>query len=99
MTLRRARIRTAWGSASPRSIARPVMENVVPRLPEIPKILKGKVMRALRRYSLALLLGAAVVISAGGPASVTTASAHPARAVPMGCPAGTNWDATTQSCV
>jgi hypothetical protein len=57
-------------------------------------------MRALSRFWPALLLVTAGVLSVGGPASFTAASAHPvAMAAPMSCPAGTNWDAIHQLCV
>jgi hypothetical protein len=56
-------------------------------------------MRAPHRYSLALLLVVAALLSAGAPASFAAASVHSVRIAPADCPAGTNWDAITQSCV
>lgn len=63
------------------------------------RFLKGKIMRALRSYSLALVLVVAGLLSASGPASFAAASAQSVRIAPADCPAGTNWDYITQSCV
>jgi hypothetical protein len=57
-------------------------------------------MPALWRPLAALLVVTAGVFSVAGPASFATASAHPAiRVVPMNCPASTNWDVVTKTCV
>jgi len=57
-------------------------------------------MRALLRRSLAPLIVAAAVFSAVAPASVASAAAlHPGKIAPRACPAGTNWDNVTHTCV
>jgi hypothetical protein len=60
-------------------------------------------MRAIRRYFLAPLVVAAAALCAGPAAHFAAAAsvAHPIvnKIVPNDCPAGTNWDDGTQSCV
>ena len=58
-------------------------------------------MRALWRHSLAALVVAAAVFSAVAPASfAAAATVHPTvKIVPRACPAGTNWDNVTHTCV
>jgi hypothetical protein len=55
-------------------------------------------MRAILRRYLAPLVVAAVVISAGGAAGFAAVSAHPGGSLAE-CPAGTNWDNVTGTCV
>jgi hypothetical protein len=59
------------------------------------------VMRALPRRTLVLIALAAAVFTAGVPAQfAAAATTHPAiKYHSQDCPAGTNWDNTTQSCV
>ncbi len=58
-------------------------------------------MRALWRHSLAPLVVAAAVFSAVVPANfAAAATVHPTvKIVPRACPAGTNWDNVTHTCV
>ena len=58
-------------------------------------------MRALWRHSLAPLVVAAAVFSAAAPASfAAAATVHPTvKVVHWACPAGTNWDNVTHTCV
>jgi hypothetical protein len=57
-------------------------------------------MRALWRHSLAPLVVAAAVFSAVAPASFAAATVHPTvKIVRAACPAGTNWDNVTHTCV
>jgi hypothetical protein len=57
-------------------------------------------MRAFLRGSLAPLIVAAAVYSAVAPASFASAAAvHQVTIIPRACPAGTNWDNATHSCV
>jgi hypothetical protein len=59
-------------------------------------------MRAIRRYFLAPLVVAAAALCAVPAAHFAAASvARPivGKVVPNDCPAGTNWDDGTQSCV
>jgi hypothetical protein len=64
-------------------------------------ISKGKVMRAIRRYSLVPLAVVAAILGASLSAHFSvTAPAH--RVVTVAgpqCPGGTNWDDALQSCV
>ena len=59
------------------------------------------VMRALPRRLIVLAALAAAVFTAGGPAQFAAAATiHPTVTYhSQDCPAGTNWDNTTQSCV
>jgi hypothetical protein len=59
------------------------------------------VMRALPRRLLVLLALAAGVFTAGVPAQLAAAATtHSAvKYISQDCPAGTNWDNITQSCV
>lgn len=50
-------------------------------------------MRALRRLSVAPLIVAAAILAVGGGA------AHHGHVRAQDCPAGTNWDTVTQTCV
>lgn len=57
-------------------------------------------MRALPRRLLVPLALAAALFSAGAPAAFAATAAHPGtKYISQDCPAGTNWDNTTQSCV
>jgi len=56
-------------------------------------------MRAILRRSLAPLIVAAAIFSAVAPAPFASAAVHQAKFIPRACPAGTNWDNATQSCV
>ena len=56
-------------------------------------------MRALVRRSLAPLIVAAAVFSAIAPAPFASAAVHQVTFIPRACPAGTNWDNATHSCV
>jgi hypothetical protein len=58
-------------------------------------------MRAVLRHSLAPLVVAAAVFAAVAPAQFAAAAvAHPTvNIVPHACPAGTNWDNITHTCV
>jgi len=56
-------------------------------------------MRALVRRSLAPLIVAAAVFSAVAPAPFASAAVHQVKFISRACPAGTNWDNATHSCV
>jgi hypothetical protein len=55
-------------------------------------------MRAITRRYLAPLVVAAAVICASGAAGFAAVSAHPGGSL-ADCPAGTNWDNATGTCV
>jgi len=61
----------------------------------IPPAWKGKIMNALWRRTLAALAVAGAVFAITAPA----AAARPVTVVPHACPAGTNWDNATHTCV
>ena len=56
-------------------------------------------MRAFLRGSLAPLIVAAAVFSAVAPAPFASAAVHQVKFISRACPAGTNWDNATHSCV
>jgi hypothetical protein len=58
-------------------------------------------MRAISRRILVPIALAAAVFTIGGPAQfAAAATVHPAvKYIANDCPAGTNWDNITQSCV
>lgn len=58
-------------------------------------------MRAVLRHSVAPLVMAAAVLSAVAPVQfAAAATVHPTvKVVPHACPAGTNWDNATHTCV
>jgi hypothetical protein len=72
------------------------------------KLSKGTIMRALQRLSLAAPVIAVSILSAGTPAMAATSASdhfsavvavlHSTRPISADCPAGSNWDNTTQQC-
>ena len=58
-------------------------------------------MRAVTRRILAPIALAAAIFTIGGPVQfASAATVHPAgKYISQDCPAGTNWDNITQSCV
>jgi hypothetical protein len=62
---------------------------------------KEKVMRALLRRSLVPLILAAATFSAVAPAQFAAAATvhSTVKIAPRACPAGTNWDNITHTCV
>ena len=55
-------------------------------------------MRAIMRRYLAPLIVAVAVVSAGGAVGASAVSAHHGGSLAE-CPAGTNWDNVTGTCV
>ena len=56
-------------------------------------------MRACSRRLVAPLFMAAAVFSAVAPAPFASAAVHQVKFISRACPAGTNWDNATHSCV
>jgi hypothetical protein len=65
--------------------------------PRIPVTPKGILMHAIWRRRLASLIAAAALL-VGVPAGLAAATAHSSGSL-ADCPAGTNWDNVTHSCV